>query len=70
MASGATEEEALGGGEDYELLVAASDPGRLVAAFSAAGLAEPLAIGRCTDEPDRWLLRDGPLGSSGWSHRF
>src|SRR5205085_2647612 len=37
---------ALGGGEDYELLFAAPDTGRVEDAFSAAGLTLPLAIGR------------------------
>ena len=67
---GATEEEALGGGEDYELLLAAPDSERLHAAFSAAALDEPVAIGRCTDEPDRVLFRGHPLGTGGWSHHF
>ncbi len=70
VARGATEDEALGGGEDYALLVAAPEPERLRAAFAASGLAEPLVIGRCTDEPGRFLLRDEPLPNAGWRHRF
>ena len=70
VAPGATEEEAVGGGEDYALLVAVSDPERLRATFAASGLAEPLVIGRCTDEPGRLLLRGQPLPSAGWHHRF
>jgi thiamine-monophosphate kinase len=70
VARGATEDEAVGGGEDYALLVAAPEPERLRAAFAASGLAEPLVIGRCTDEPGRLLLRDEPLPNVGWHHRF
>ena len=49
VADGATRPEALDGGEDYELVVATAAR-RLVAAFAAAGLRPPLAIGRCTDQ--------------------
>ena len=70
VARGATEDEAVGGGEDYALLVAAPDPERLRAAFSASGLGEPLVIGRCTDEPGRLLLGDEPFPNAGWHHRF
>jgi thiamine-monophosphate kinase len=70
IAPGATESEAVGGGEDYALLVAVSDPEPLRASFSASGLREPVVIGRCTDEPGRLLLRGEPLPSTGWHHRF
>jgi thiamine-monophosphate kinase len=70
VARGATEDDAVGGGEDYALLVAASEPERLRAAFAASRLTEPLVIGRCTDEPGRLLLRDEPLPNAGWHHRF
>ena len=44
VAEGATEEEALGGGEEYELLVATPDPDRLVEAFrSSQDHTQPLA---------------------------
>ncbi|MCU1363099.1 MAG: Thiamine-monophosphate kinase [Acidimicrobiaceae bacterium] len=45
VADGATEEEAISGGEDYELLIATNDPGRLKTVFCDRGLREPLAIG-------------------------
>ena len=70
VAEGATRYEAVGGGEDYELVVATSDPDALVAAFEEAGLRLPLAIGRCTDAgAGRWL-DGGPLPVAGWRHRF
>lgn len=70
VARGATEDEALGGGEDYALLLAAPDPERLRAAFSAAALVEPPVIGRCTDDRGALLLGGRPLPSAGWHHRF
>jgi thiamine-monophosphate kinase len=70
VADGATEAEALGGGEEYELLVTSGDPDRLMGAFRAAGLRPPLAIGRCTDQLGRCTLEGRPLSPGGWQHRF
>jgi thiamine-monophosphate kinase len=70
VADGATLEEALGGGEDYELVVATGDPERLEEAFLAAGLPRPLAIGWCTDRPGEYRLGGEPLPPVGWRHRF
>lgn len=67
---GATRDEALSGGEDYELVVAASDPGALLAVFRDAGLATPLAIGRCVADPSVRTVDGGPLPVAGWRHRF
>ena len=47
VAEGATVDGALHGGEDYELVLATSDPDRLVAAFVAAGLRPLLHLGWC-----------------------
>lgn len=70
VAAGATRAEALTGGEDYELVLATNDPDQLLAAFAAAGLRTPLAIGRCTTRPGTWELDGGPLPDGGWHHRF
>ncbi len=70
MADGATRAEALGGGEDYELLVATGAPDGLVAAFRAAGLRAPLPVGWCTDRPGEHTLDGDPLPPGGWRHRF
>ena len=70
VADGATEEQALGGGEDYELLFAAPDGERVAAEFAAAGLRAPLAIGRCTPDPNERRLHDGPLPRTGWEHEW
>jgi thiamine-monophosphate kinase len=67
---GATEREALGGGEDYELLVATPDPEGLARTFTAAGLRTPLAIGWCTPDPGDFTLFGNPLEVAGWRHRF
>jgi thiamine-monophosphate kinase len=61
---------ALGGGEDYELLFAATDPERVEDAFAAAGLTVPLRVGRCTPDPSERRLRDGPLPRLGWEHTW
>ena len=70
VAPGATFEEALGGGEDYELLLATDDPGGLAAAFARAGLRPPLPVGRCVVDPSVRTLDGRALPLSGWRHRF
>jgi thiamine-monophosphate kinase len=65
---GARLDEALGGGEDYELVVATPDPGALAGAFAAAGLRPPLVVGRCTAEAGERLLGGEPLGRRGFEH--
>jgi len=70
VADGATRDEALGGGEDYELIVATPDPDALLAAFRRNGLRAPLAIGWCVDPSEGRLVDGGPLPPGGWRHRF
>jgi len=70
VADGATPEEALGGGEDYELAFCAPDPGRVVDAFVAAGLRPPVVIGRCTGDAGEHTLAGRPLPAAGWEHRW
>ena len=68
VADGASEEDALGGGEDYELaftLPPGLEPER---AFLEAGLRPPIAIGRAVVGSGR-LLRGGvPITVTGWEH--
>lgn len=68
VAPGATLEEALGGGEDYELIFSATNAGHVVATFAEAGLRQPIVIGYCTAEPLERRLRDEPLPTMGWEH--
>lgn len=66
VAEGATEEEALGGGEDYRLIFTAPDPDAVGAAF--VGLPQPVTLGSCVaDRGIRWL-RGRYLPASGWQH--
>lgn len=70
VAQGATEEEALSGGEDYELLIATGDPTRLAATFARNGLRPPIVVGRCTDDPRERTLRGEVLVRRGFEHRL
>ncbi len=70
VADGASDPEALGGGEEYELLVATPHPDRLVEAFRSAGLASPVVIGSCTGHPGRYTRAGLPLPRGGWRHTF
>jgi thiamine-monophosphate kinase len=60
---------ALGGGEDFELVFAASDPARVEAAFAESGLGRPIRVGRCTADAGERRLGEGPLPVAGWEHR-
>lgn len=68
VAPAATPAEALGGGDDYELVLATADPEALQAAFADAGLRPPLPIGRCRADPWERTLHGEPLPPSGWQH--
>jgi thiamine-monophosphate kinase len=69
-AEGVTDEEAVGGGEDFELLMATPDPAGLRATFAEDGLRDPLLVGRCTDEIGHCRLHGRPLDPAGWRHWF
>lgn len=64
VAEGATEEQALGGGEDYELVFTAPDAERVAESFAEAGLSVPERIGVCVADT---AVRPPRLG---WQHRF
>lgn len=68
VAPGATEEEALSGGEDYELVIATPDPERLAGAFAGGGLRPPIEIGRCTEDPHERTLRGAVVTRRGFEH--
>jgi thiamine-monophosphate kinase len=68
VAPGATTADALGGGEDYELVMAVPDPARVEAAFAEAGLRSPLLIGVCTADPAERTLEGQATATPGWEH--
>ena len=71
VADGATEDEALGGGEDYELLIAVHEESAraLGDEFVEAGLRRPIRLGLLVADPSLRLLRGEPLARLGWQHR-
>lgn len=69
VAPGATDEEALGGGEDFELIVATPEPDRLASAFAERGLRPPIVVGRCTSDERQRTWAAAPLGRAGFEHR-
>ncbi|OYV71904.1 MAG: hypothetical protein B7Z74_06410 [Deltaproteobacteria bacterium 21-66-5] len=70
VAAAATEQEALHGGEDYELLLATPDPAGLADGFVRAGLPAPTVVGVCDDRTGEVRLEGRPLEAGGWRHRF
>jgi len=68
LAEGATEADALGGGEDYALVFTAPDAAAVGAAF--ADLTPPEMIGVCTEDPGERRLRGRPLPVTGWEHEW
>jgi thiamine-monophosphate kinase len=71
VAEGATLDEALGGGEDYELVVAVAEEvvEALSSSFEAEGLRRPAPLGAFTGEPSQRLLKGRELERLGWQHR-
>jgi thiamine-monophosphate kinase len=69
---GATVEDALAGGDDYELCFTAPDPVRVAEAFAAAGLYLPAPIGTVTAGDEVVLGTPGggtwPVAPGGWEH--
>jgi thiamine-monophosphate kinase len=70
VAPGATLEEALGGGEDYELVFAAPDAERVVASFAQAGLRPPILIGTGTADPGQRRWADRAVPPRGFTHQW
>jgi thiamine-monophosphate kinase len=73
VADGATRAEALGGGEDYELLVVApdgADESEITSAFTEAGLTPPSRIGLIVADAAERTLAGQELEPLGWRHRL
>jgi thiamine-monophosphate kinase len=70
VAEGATLDDALSGGEDYELVMATADPDALSQGLVAAGLAAPLVIGVCVEDGAERTLQGRKLAAGGWEHHF
>ena len=68
VSEGASEEEALGGGDDYELLFSAPPSVDVLGAFGASGLRAPIAIGELVGEVSSRTLRGRPLDRVGFEH--
>jgi len=68
VSPGATLEEALGGGEDYELVIATTHGAGLTEAFARAGLRPPLPIGTCSADRTERTLGGEPVATQGWEH--
>ncbi|ACU53642.1 thiamine-monophosphate kinase [Acidimicrobium ferrooxidans DSM 10331] len=68
IAPDATLADALGGGEDYELVIAIHDPSALIDACRAAGLREPIVVGRIVADARQRTLGGEPLAPRGWIH--
>lgn len=69
IATGSSMEEALGGGEDYELAFTAADRTRVLDVFAAADLREPLVVGECV--AGSGVRLDGRLlPAMGWQHTW
>lgn len=67
-AEGATAEEALSGGEDFELVFCAPPGAAVVAAFE--GMREPIRIGECTSGEPLVRLAGAEIAPSGWEHQL
>lgn len=68
VAAAATFEEAVGGGDDYQLLIATPRPDDLIAAFGRAGLTTPIPIGRVASGSGAVWFQGKRLEPEGWEH--
>jgi thiamine-monophosphate kinase len=72
LGAGAGLDDALAGGDDYELCFTAPDAVRVAGVFTAAGLPPPVRIGTVVAGTGLYLARPGgatePLPPAGWEH--
>ena len=70
IADGATLQEAISGGEDYELLITTSDPEKLRSTFLQRGLRKPISIGTIVSDPASRTLEGQDFEKLGWQHQL
>ena len=70
VAAGATPEEAISGGEDYELLIATDDAPRLRLIFHDRGLLDPITIGHVVASKSERTYNAEEFVRRGWQHQF
>jgi thiamine-monophosphate kinase len=70
VANGATEGEAISGGEDYELLIATDNAARLRLIFHDRNLAAPITIGRVVADVTRRTYQGVTFERRGWQHQL
>jgi thiamine-monophosphate kinase len=68
LCDGATLEEGLGGGEDYELVFSHPGAAALAMAFESANLAAPIRIGTITADVGEVRLGGEAAPDLGWRH--
>jgi thiamine-monophosphate kinase len=68
LVEGATLDEGLGGGEDYELVFTHRDDAAVAVGFRAAGLAVPSRIGTVTDATGEVTFQGERAPDVGWRH--
>jgi len=68
VAEGATTQDALGGGEDFELLFTAPDPSRVAEEFAKLGIKPPLMIGTVLADREHRTLAGEALDPIGYRH--
>ncbi len=70
VAPGATLEESISGGEDYELLIATDDAARLRLIFHDRGLRPPITIGHVVANPAKRTWNGDDFERRGWQHQL
>lgn len=70
VAEGATEPEAISGGEDYELLIVTPNVERLRMIFADRGLRQPIQIGWTVEDVNQRTMRGERFERNGWQHQL
>lgn len=68
VAPGATEADALTGGDDYELVWCCPPGSGVALAFVGRGLRPPVRVGVCVTDPSLFTLAGRAVRAGGWEH--